>query len=162
MITAERLRELLRYDPDTGEFYWLRGRGRIKAGRRAGCIMRPKGYRAICIDTKHYLAHRLAWLYVYGEWPSGDLDHRDIDPDNNRIENLRVAERWQNQANRRQKANRTGFPGIQKVDGCELWSALIHMNGKRHYLGCFKSPEDASDAYHQAYRKYAGEFARSE
>ena len=90
MLEALRLRELLSYDPDTGLFRWSKNKGSKDAGELAGCVS-PKGYILIGIDGCLYLAHRLAWLYVHGEFPEKDIDHRDQDKSNNRICNLRLA-----------------------------------------------------------------------
>jgi hypothetical protein len=102
-LTAERLRELLHYDPDTGDFTWRTARKRIPAGAIAGTVER--GFRRITIGGgRHgprYSAHRLAWLYMTGAWPNGYLDHINRDPDDNRFANLRLATNSQNQANTR-------------------------------------------------------------
>ena len=90
-LTPERLRELLHYDPESGFFTWLPyvgKRGRINAGDRAGCETGHKIY--IGIDGGIYRAHRLAWLYVHGEWPSLVIDHIDGNPHNNNIKNLSI------------------------------------------------------------------------
>jgi hypothetical protein len=99
-LTAQRLRELFHYDPDTGIFTW-----RVKP--RKGCVqiadiaghVNHTGYRSIKIDQRAYRAHRLAWLYMYGVWPPGDLDHDNTIKDDNRLVNLREATDPQNQAN---------------------------------------------------------------
>src|ERR1700738_4035243 len=98
-LTAEHLRELLNYDPDTGEFRRRASRGGEAAGTLAGCPRRPGGYRIICVDRVIFLAHRLAWLHSYGVWPTKDIDHIDGDKTNNRIANLREATPAQNVMN---------------------------------------------------------------
>src|SRR5579862_7745832 len=98
-ITPERLKEVLDYDPATGEFRWkTRLGGKAVAGRVAGYL--DRGYISIRIDRRIYMAHRLAWLWVYGVWPEGWLDHINRKKNDNRIDNLRLAEPWQNQANK--------------------------------------------------------------
>src|SRR5687768_770720 len=110
MLTAEKLRELMDYNPDTGVFLYRKRRGRRSAGLEAGSIV--KGYRLISLG-KQYSAHRLAWLYVYGEWPAGDLDHINCVRDDNRIANLREATDSQNNANRTlAPKNSSGFKGV--------------------------------------------------
>lgn len=88
-LTAEAIRALLRYEPETGHFYWLLNRGsKIKAGQRAGAVS-SEGYCQISIYDRLYRAHRLVWLYVHGEWPSQTIDHIDGNRLNNRLDNLR-------------------------------------------------------------------------
>jgi hypothetical protein len=99
-ITAERLRQLLHYDPERGVFTWLsrpaeRSWNTRFAGTRAGTI-NGLGYVVIGILGRRYKAHRLAWLYVHGEWPGRELDHINCDKSDNRIANLRPATRSQN------------------------------------------------------------------
>ena len=87
-LTAERLRQLLDYSPETGLFYWRVKRGSVAAGTEAG-TWHGNGYRKIHIDGVPHLAHRLAWLYVHGEHPTGEIDHRNGNPADNRISKLR-------------------------------------------------------------------------
>jgi hypothetical protein len=98
-LTANRLREVLDYNSETGVFTWrVALRPRMKIGTVAGWLD-ERGYRRVRIDARPYLAHRLAWLWMTGEWPSGRLDHRDGDPGNNCWSNLREAMQSQNSAN---------------------------------------------------------------
>jgi hypothetical protein len=100
-LTAERLRELLSYAPDTGEFRWLvKGGGRL--GSVAGCIEKRTHYRMIQINGDHYQAARLAWLHVHGAWPAKPLKFLNTVPDDNRIANL--AEVVRHPAKKRQRA----------------------------------------------------------
>ena len=101
ILTVERLRELLHYDSDTGVFTWrvYRSPG-AKKGDVAGCV-NEGGYIATQVDRKHYLSHRLAWLYVYGAWPIDEIDHKDGNPANNHIANLRDVTRLTNSQNLR-------------------------------------------------------------
>src|ERR1043166_2099295 len=107
------LRELLRYDAETGEFRWEKRMSRsVRAGDVAGVTDRD-GYRRITIAGRIYPAHRLAWLYMTGTWCSVLVDHRDGDPSNNRWDNLRRATVSQNNANRRlHRNNKCGFKGV--------------------------------------------------
>jgi hypothetical protein len=106
-LTAEYLRQLLSYDPDTGLFRWRVQLGfRGKVGAVAGTT-HSKGYRQIRIDGRIYRAHRLAWLYIHGEWPSGGLDHIDGNPANNAIANLRPATQQQNVWSSRKRNDNT-------------------------------------------------------
>jgi hypothetical protein len=161
VITAERLRELLHYDPDTGVLTWLVSTGnRVRIGDAAG-YARSDGYRGIKVGGQRFLVHRLAWLYVHGEFPSADIDHINGIPDDNRLANLRLATNSQNMGNRRKNANnRSGFKGVFSDRG--KWRAQIKVSGCRHYLGLFDTPADAHAAYLRAAEKHFGQFARAE
>lgn len=161
MLTAERLRQVLHYDPATGIFTWrVRTSSRAAAGSRAG-FSRKDGYRLIGIDGEIYLEHRLAWLYVKGEWPEKDIDHEDVDPSNNRFGNLRPATHSQNHCNKKTPANNTsGFKGVSWNKKDRVWQALIKLRGKSHYLGGFGDPAEAHAAYCAASAKLHGEFGR--
>lgn len=158
-LTAERLRSRLRYDPLTGQFFWLaRGQGVPDPSREAGRV-NSNGYREICVDLRLYSAQRLAWLYMTGSWPAGDVDHEDTARANNRWANLREATKAQNQANSRvRKSNTSGFKGVHFGGG--RWQAQIRINGKKVHLGCFDTPEAASGAYERALLAAHGEFGR--
>ena len=111
-LTAARLREVLTYFPETGEFVWkVSLSSRYAAGRRAGCLL-PTGYRAIGIDGAMYYSHRLAWLYVHGVWPSALLDHKNGVKNDNRIRNLRECSAVENSRNRGGNMRRLGFKGV--------------------------------------------------
>jgi hypothetical protein len=160
-LTAERLRELLHYNPETGEFTWLAApRAQRQAGDRAGFA--NNGYRLIGIAGHRYYEHRLAWLYMAGEWPPENIDHRDLDRANNRWTNLRLATYSQNAQNRPiGKANTSGYKGVywHKID--EKWRAVIRVGGRRKHLGLFNDKEAAHAAYVAAAEKHYGEFARA-
>jgi len=158
LLTRERLMEALSFDPETGRFTWIeRGRAR-KLGSLAGGLSQ-QGYRIIGIDGQIYHAHRLVWLWIYGEWPPLDIDHKDRDRDNNRPSNLRLATRAENQWNTDcPKDNTSGHKGVYLKNG--KWMALIQKNRKRQYLGFFDRFEDACSAYDNAARDNHGEFAR--
>src|SRR5436190_23425691 len=100
MLTQEKLKEVLDYDPETGLFTSRVSRGGRPASARAGCVT-TKGYIKLSLCQKRYYAHRLAWLYVYGEWPSKQIDHINCVTDDNRIANLREATSAQNITNSR-------------------------------------------------------------
>jgi hypothetical protein len=161
MLTYNRLRELLRYDPETGVFTCLKTRSsRAQAGSIAGSLDHY-GYRNICIDGVDYKAHRLAWFYVTGEWPSLELDHQFGHPDDNRWSMLRLATPCQNKQNvRRHRDNRTGFKGVHFHKGMSKWCAQIMREGEKKYLGHFDSPEEAHAAYCKAASELHGKFAR--
>src|SRR5574343_703057 len=100
MVTYERLRQLLTYNPTSGEFVWNESRGCRPAGAVAGRLG-ERGYWQIRIDRRLYQAHRLAWMYMTGQWPPDEIDHKDGAEANNVWANLRTATRSENMTNRR-------------------------------------------------------------
>ena len=161
MITAELVRELLEYSPETGLFRWKERPSRsswkaIWPGKVAGSLD-SKGYLRFQVAGRTHKAHRLAWLYVHGEWPKGEIDHIDGDRSNNAIANLRVATARQNQQNKTAKVNASGFRGVSKMG--RKWRALVTINGRRTHVGIFDTPEAASAAYEAAAAEHYGEFA---
>jgi hypothetical protein len=162
MITTERLKELLRYDPLTGEFFWLKKPSpRVNIGDRAGHIDN-KGYWRVKIDGRAYLQSRLVWLYMTGTWPARFIDHKNQDRAANRWENLREANDQQNKANSRGWAKYgKGVNGLRKSSR-NPYAAVIRVNGKTIYLGCFPTAEKANAAYFKAAKLHFGEFARSQ
>jgi HNH endonuclease/AP2 domain len=155
LLTSEYLREQLSYNSDTGEFRWLVANShRVKIGDVAGSL-KFTGYRYICLtfNSKQYLfrAHRLAWLYVYGSWPSNNLDHIDRNRLNNCISNLREATYSENNKNQTKQANRSSrYVGVWWNKPNQKWNAGIGANGKYAYLGSFTSEEEAALAYNAA------------
>lgn len=155
-LTAERVREVLDYDHRTGVFMWRVGQ---RKGRRAGNIS-PRGYRRIMVDRCMHLEHVLAWLYVYGEWPSQQIDHKDNDKANNRLSNLRLATNSQNHINKGlQRNNTSGFKGVSWDTQIQKWRARIKVNGVNKYVGVFDDVAAAGAARAEAERKFFGEFA---
>lgn len=160
MIDHARLLQLLCYDSATGIFSWRVVRKKGRPGRPAG-VVGTLGYRVITIDGKPYRAHRLAWFYVYGTWPNGDLDHANNVKDDNRLVNLREATDAQNNANRpRPKNNKSGFKGVFWYARIGKWRATVGLNSKRIYLGDFATVEDAHNAYVAAATDIHSQFAR--
>ena len=160
MLTAERLREVLGYDPLTGVFTWREGRRNqyARAGSVAGTLT-WKGYVHIGIDRRYYGAHQLAWLYTHGEWARPCVDHRNGDRADNRIDNLRRATNSQNGANvGPYKTNTSGFRGVSPANG--RWVASISKDGHQTHIGTFGTPEEAHRAYVAKAMELFGEFAR--
>ncbi len=154
-LTAERLRELLSYEPETGEFRWRVGRGGTAvAGGRAGC-KQTIGYRRIGVAGRTYWEHRLAWLHVTGTWPSDQIDHVNGVKGDNRIANLREATRSENQGNLRQARSdsKTGLLGVHWNKPNKKFMAQIMFSGKQKYLGLFDTAEQAHQAYLVAKRE---------
>lgn len=161
-VTAERLREVLHYDPETGAFTWLVSLGRVRAGAVAGEITR-QGYRLIQIDGQRYPAHRLAWFYMTGAWPADEVDHRNTVPGDDRWANLREATSAQNSWNTPKRRNNTsGVKGVTRHPKSGKWHARIRVNNGRVHLGYFTDINEAAAAYAAASKKFHGEFARTE
>ena len=162
-LTRARLRELLHYDPITGEFRWRKNfHNGIGIGHLAGSIDRSHGTR-IFIAGRAYRAHQLAWFYMTGRWARPSIDHRDGDIANNRWNNLRRATLSQNNANRRRpRRNTSGYKGVCLCRRTGLWRACIGKSGKTNHLGRFTTRQAAHAAYMAAARKQFGEFARAE
>ena len=165
-LTAGKLRELVSYDPADGGLRWIASpNSRAPAGSVAGSVWTNprdgKQYRRIRIGSRLYRAHRLVWLHVKGEWPLGQLDHRDGDGLNNRIENLREATHAENQHNRGPYAtNKSGFKGVCWHKRSRKWVAAIKVDGRQVHLGYFMDPEAAHSAYRVAAERLHGHFAR--
>lgn len=159
-LTQERLKYLLHYDQDAGVFTWRVDRIRVRAGERAGKID-GQGYVAIGIDGHRHAAHRLAFLYMTGVWPSSFVDHINSDRSDNSWCNLRVATNSQNQANvLRWSHNTSGFKGVSWHKSTGRWQANIRSEGGKKSLGYFDTPEAAYEAYCTAAFALHGEFAR--
>lgn len=152
MITQDRLRELAHYCPETGQFTHLQSNRRKKVGMLAGSL-RKDGYIYVMFDGQRALAHRFAWLYVTGEWPTQEIDHIDGNKANNAFANLRQVSRQTNTENNR-KARRTSTTGLLGViRHPHGFVARIVSGGKHTYLGIFETPEAAHEAYVQAKRE---------
>jgi hypothetical protein len=146
------------YDPDSGKFsHRVRKNNRTKAGDPAGHL-EHSGYFSIGIGNEIFQAHRLAWLYVFGEFPRGYIDHINGDRGDNRLMNLRVASRSQNGMNQRvHRDNRTGFKGVSKKRN--KYCAQIKCDGRMKHIGIYSTPEEASAAYQQYAAAKWGVFA---
>ncbi len=162
-LTADRLREVLRYSPSTGEFHWrVMCSARRPAGTLAGDKKKVSGYVLIGVDGFRYRAHRLAWLYMTGEWPAKQVDHEDTDRANNRWENLRPATNQQNQANSRlSKNNKSGVKGVFWNERLQKWQAKINVGRRQIHGGYHDSLAAAGAAYLRLAHEHFGEFARA-
>lgn len=155
-LTLDRLKALLSYDMETGQFTWLARTTRttnIAVGSIAGHVHKS-GYCVICIDGKGYKAHRLAWMYVHGAMPENTIDHINGARSDNRIDNLRQATNQQNAENKRKPHanNSHGYLGVSREG--PRWKARIRVDYKEKYLGLFATPEEAHAAYLAAKAKF--------
>lgn len=157
MLTQEYLKSRLKYEPETGHFYWLaphKHHPRL-VGQIAGC--NREGYIVIRLQGFSYAAHRLAWLYVYGHMPT-ETDHINRDKADNRISNLRDCKHSENVKNHSKLTNGSGLPvGVRRMG--KRYQARITCNGKIYYLGCFSTADKASAAYWDNRKITFGEFA---
>jgi hypothetical protein len=161
-ISADYVRRALDYDPTTGVFIWRAPSRKDVIGKQAG-KRRRDGYVVLSFWSRYYLAHRVAWLYVYGRWPENCIDHINGEPSDNRIANLREATHAENIANRpKQSNNRSGRKGVAFHARSGRWVAQIAKNGAKHHLGYFKTRDLAAEAYAKAARDLHGDFARVE
>jgi hypothetical protein len=162
-VTAERLREVLDYCPESGVFRWRRVTkgNQVKVGAVAGCQGKKGQRRVIQIEGRLYYAAPLAYLYMTGEWAPNDIDHRNSDPSDNRWLNLHPATRSQNMANTRAHTDsRTSVKGVFLHKETGKWRARIRIESRSLSLGLFHTIEEAAAAYDKAALERWGEFAR--
>lgn len=157
LITQDRLKSLLTYNPDTGEFRWRLKRPRCTPGSIAGTPS-YHGYTVIKLDGVSYKAHRLAWLYETGDWPASELDHINRVRGDNRMSNLRLASRFSNCQNRvKLETAYSKHIGVSRSFNGKRWRAYIDFNGKRRALGVFDTETQALEARKNIERQlYAG------
>ncbi len=159
-ITAEHVRERLEYFPSTGVFRWKTNRNSKRVGDVAGTNVVTA--IKIHIAGKVYMAHRLAWLYMTGNFPEDLIDHINLNPLDNRWDNLRAADKRQNAHNCGIRSdNSSGFKGVCWDKRVGKWRADIRLSNTRKHLGMFEDPKAAHDAYVVAAIKYFGEYGRS-
>lgn len=174
-LTANYIRSALDYDQDTGAFTWRkrprehfatqRAWNRCNArfpGTEAGTVD-AYGYSKISVGHVDYLAHRLAWLYMTGEWPAAQIDHINCDKLDNRFCNLRQATNAENIRNsRKPSTNTSGLKGVSWHKPNNKWRVQISANGSKRHLGYFDEDklDEAAAAYERAAKALHGEFAR--
>jgi hypothetical protein len=162
VITQSDVKAVLDYDPESGVFTWLHRPGNTRfnslyAGRKAGTTKNSKGYVNIRFSGKTYLAHRLVWLFVHGYFPDKLIDHRDRDKANNRLDNLRLATKIENNINRKPSPDR----GVRKTPKGR-WQAVLGGCGSAHktykYFGTFNTKEEAVAAFRAGAKAHFGDF----
>ena len=142
MVTQERLKQLLAFDPEAGVFFWRDNYHKRRIGLPAGTVTRS-GHIRISVDGTAYLAHRLAWLYVHGEMPKL-IDHINQNPADNRLRNLRPASRRENRLNSKIGSNnKSGHTGVCWHAVTRKWRAFISVGGRPKHLGVFDTVESA-------------------
>jgi len=159
MITQQRLKELVSYDPKTGHFTRKHASKRKAKGSVFG-TKNPDVYVTFKLDGVSYRAHRLVWLYVYGRFPNEMIDHKNGFRGDNRLTNLREATASQNAYNsvRKRRSGSTGYKGVHKVGN--RWYAHCKVNKKTHALGGYGSAEEAAKAYADFSSIHHAEFQR--
>lgn len=153
MLTQARLKEFFHYNLDNGLFTRIKTAGCSAKGWVVG-THHADGYLSIEIDKKGYLLHRLAWMYVYGEFPKNEIEHIDGNRNNNKWNNLRHASNLENTQNMKvYSTNKSGYTGVIFRKTESKWLAKIDFNKKRYYLGRFETAELASEAYKEAKKR---------
>lgn len=163
-IDAALVRSLFSYDAEEGRLRW-----KLRADRDAGWNKRyahktagtnAGGYWRIRVGKRFYFEHRLVWVFVYGVWPTDELDHVNCIGLDNRIGNLRDATNAENVRNVSIRRNNTsGYKGVRKTHGADTWSAEITFRRMKYNLGSFRTKEEAHAAYCAAAQAKHGEFA---
>lgn len=158
MISQKQLKEIVYYRD--GHLWWrhYRANNKIKPDTRLGRL--KNGYIQCCINNKRYYEHNLIWLYHYGEWPESILDHKDNNPSNNKVNNLRLATMQQNNFNRKGCKNSTSsYKGVSWNTKERKWVAQASINYKKYFLGYYLKEEDAYVAYSNFVKDKHKEFA---
>jgi hypothetical protein len=160
ILTQDYLKSLLRYEPRSGQFFWLVDKGRVGAGDKAGTTSR-RGYVDIKIDGRSYLAHRLAWLYMTGEFPIHEIDHINGNPSNNRWTNLREGTHSQvTRPHRTYKSNISGHSGVHWRKDADKYRVRITVNNQRISIGHYSDFKEACGARAKAEKQYFATFRR--
>ena len=151
----------IRYEPETGNFYWLKPRIGRSLVTPAG-TNNAHGYRIISFNGKAHKAHRLAWLVCFGSWPTGEIDHINGLKGDNRICNLRLASKPENAQNQapQSRAKSSRYKGVHWRTERSKWVAMITVNGRKMRVGSFFDEASAAQAYNAAARRFYGPFAR--
>jgi hypothetical protein len=153
-ITISYLRDRLEFDPTKGEFRWRSSRYKGRVGMRAEVKSRD-GYLSITLNRYPIPAHRIAWVFEHGEWPTGGIDHINGDRIDNRPKNLRVVSQLMNAQNRRlhNPASTSKMLGASWKAKIQRWRAQIRAGGRMIHLGYFDTAEAAHECYVEAKRR---------
>ena len=142
------IKEYLSYNPEKGIFTWVKNTGKQDKLNKIAGHTAINGYVYIQYKNKTYLAHRLAWYFSYGYIPDCDIDHKNEDKDDNRLENLRL------DVNRENEQNNSSCKGVSWITSRTKWQAAIMVKGKGKFLGYYNTYEEAREVYLCAKRKY--------
>ena len=153
-MDIEALRAAVVYNAETGKIQ--------HAINGSPCLARPdnKGHLSGKVAGFHFKAHRVAWALHYGQWPSGDIDHINGNPADNRACNLRLATNQQNQFNTKGRAGSSQFKGVSWKAADRKWQVRIAIDGKMKHVGYFREEEEAARAYDKHASLHHGQFAR--
>lgn len=158
LLTADEARRLLSYDKNTGELRRLvRTSSRMKVGDVAGDKFHngQRSYWRVRVKNSRFVAHRVIWLIVTGEWPENEIDHINGDGTDNRWDNLRSVTHSENCRNRRMRSdNKSGQTGVFWCRKSLRWTVQIKVDGKQKKLGSFKDKDAAITARKQAEREH--------
>jgi len=158
-LTHARVKECFDYSPEDGILRWKINCGKGIAGQPVGCVQANGSLRA-GIDGYQYRLHRIIWFWMTGKWPKEVIDHKDRDKTNNKWNNLREATQSQNSLNKISTTNTTGHKGVRWRKDRNCYYACIEINGKCHWVGSFKTKQEAIIAYRSAIPSLCGEFTR--
>ena len=155
MIDQETVKNLFYYDAESGRLLWRNGNGRNVKPWQEAKAPNGHGYYTAKIKGKSYLAHRLAWLYVHGSLPDGDLDHKNRVRNDNRLCNLRQVSRTDNCQNISLPShNKSGHIGVSWIKSHQSWTVYIKVDKKNKWLGYFKDLGEAVAARKAGEAKY--------
>lgn len=154
--TLDKYQEVLRYDPEEGQFYWVKHPKKESLNGCSAGYMDNKGYMRINALGYSAPGHRLAFLFMTGNWPVDEVDHKNCNRFDNRWVNLRETDRCTNQQNLRGPLsnNKCGFLGVMRSQNKKRFVARIEVDGVSYQVGTFDTPEEAHAAYVEAKRKY--------
>lgn len=160
MLTQKELKQWLQYSPLVGTFEWIKKGRRVQLLSLAGAVDRKSGYITIGLRGKTYRAHHLAWLYMTGELPTMDIDHKDGDKTNNAFSNLRLATKSQNCWNSKNFCtSSSGIKGVLYDKNAKKWRAVLSIYNKKVHIGLFKTKEEAEEAVKAKREEMHGDFA---
>ncbi len=157
-FSLERARKFIEYVPETGMF--RRKRNVIAGNSMTQGAEDHRGYLRVCVAGKTVLAHRLAWLLFYGEWPLFEIDHANGNKKDNRICNIRMCSHQQNNHNQKiRSTNKSGIKGVHFNARASKWQGQVCLNYKIHHVGLFDDLHDAERAVKAKREELHGAFA---